>query len=167
VKLKREQEERGKSLLIYDAECAPCSKFKHLIDWLDKYNRLDYISLARADFLGILNPVPFSQRHRSFHLILPPGEILSGSRAIPNLLSLLPLGKVVVALIYKIPIGEKIVNFVYSTLSRLHDSGSCSYRPSAISFVHKDNRKEEKGNGKNMSPLLKVSNAYTGFASSR
>ncbi len=116
-------------LLVYDADCGPCSKFKRAIDWLDRYDRLNYISLVSADELGILNSIPRSRRHKSFHLISQDGNISSGSTAIPNLLALLPLGKVSVALIHKVPEGQKIVNFLYSTFSRLHDTGSCGYKP--------------------------------------
>ena len=123
----------GLYLLVYDAGCGPCTKFKRMIDWLDKYNRLEYVSLADADERGFLNPIPEIQRHRSFHLISPMGEILSGSAAIPKLLSLLPLGGISVTVIQKVPGGRSLVNFVYSTFSRLHDTGSCSYRSSSTS----------------------------------
>lgn len=113
-------------LLVYDTDCGPCTKFQHLVEWLDGYNRLRYISLVKADQLGLLNSIPVIRRHISFHLISPSGKILSGSVAIPNLLALFPLGGVVETLIQKTPWCYNIVDFLYSTLSRLHGNGSCT-----------------------------------------
>ena len=113
---------------MYDADCRPCSKFQHTVDWLDTYNHLDYISLVRADELGLLNSIPRIQRHKSFHLISPEGKISSGANAIPNLLALLPLGSFTATLVHGAPGASGLVNFVYSTFSRLHDVGSCSYK---------------------------------------
>jgi predicted DCC family thiol-disulfide oxidoreductase YuxK len=114
-------------LLVYDADCGPCSKFKRLVDWLDKYNRLHYLSLVTADDNGLLNSLPGNVRHRSFHLISPEGEIETGAGAIPGLVALFPLGRIASFLIRTSPGGEGIVNFLYSSFSRLHDTGSCGY----------------------------------------
>lgn len=116
-------------LLVYDADCGPCSKFKNGIDWFDRYNRLRYISLIDADEQGLLNSVPKSRRHKSFHLVSPEDEVSSGANAIPVLLALLPLGGFTTSLILRFQLGQRILNCVYSTLSRLHDTGSCSYKP--------------------------------------
>ena len=45
-------------LLVYDADCGPCTKFKRAVDWLDKYNHLRYASLVDADACGLLNSIP-------------------------------------------------------------------------------------------------------------
>jgi predicted DCC family thiol-disulfide oxidoreductase YuxK len=115
-----------KYLLVYDSDCGPCTRFKNVISWLDKYKHLEYSSLARADELNLLYQIPKTRRFSSFHLISPQGEISSGSFAIPNLIELLPLGRVVTALIRKIPRGQSVVSFIYTTLSRLHGVGSCN-----------------------------------------
>lgn len=117
-------------LLVYDAECGPCSKFKNAVDRLDKYNRLRFISLAHADEQGLLNSIPKRRVHKSFHMISPGSKIWSGANAIPILLELLPFGGVDSSLILRFPPGQRIVNFLYSTLSRLHDAGSCGYKSS-------------------------------------
>ena len=115
-------------MLVYDADCGPCNRFRRIVDWLDKYNRVDYISLVEADTNGLLDSIPSSRRHRSFHLISPVQGISSGSKAIPNLVSLLPLGRLASFVVQKAPKGPKSLDFVYSTLSRLHDGGSCNYK---------------------------------------
>jgi predicted DCC family thiol-disulfide oxidoreductase YuxK len=115
--------------LAYDADCGPCTKFKRAIGFLDSYHRISPISLVEADSLGMLDKVPAARRHRSFHLVAPNGEILSGAEAIPTLVRLLPGGRVPSKLMASAPGGPWAVKFVYQTFSRLHDSGSCSYRP--------------------------------------
>jgi predicted DCC family thiol-disulfide oxidoreductase YuxK len=114
-------------VLVYDKDCGNCARFKHIVDALDAYGRLDYLSLVEADESGLLGPVPRSRRHRSFHLIYPGGMVISGSAAIPELISLLPSGRAASFMIRRAPGGRKIVNLIYSMFSRLHDAGSCSY----------------------------------------
>lgn len=115
-------------LLVYDADCGPCSRFKRMINFLDTHGRFRYNSLVRSDELGLLNSVPTAQRHRSFHLISPEGSVSSGALAIPTLLAQLPFGGIVSAMVSKAPGGMRLVKIVYSTFSRLHDSGSCNYQ---------------------------------------
>ncbi len=122
-----------KHVLVYDKDCGSCSRFKRIVNLLDGRKRLDYLSLTEADEYGLLDPVPRSRRHRSFHLVYPGGRVISGSAAVPELISLLPSGRVASFLIRQAPGGRKIVNLIYTTFSRLHDSGSCSY-PDASGF---------------------------------
>jgi predicted DCC family thiol-disulfide oxidoreductase YuxK len=117
-----------KHVLVYDKDCGNCSRFKRIVNTLDAYKRLDYLSLVEADESGLLDPVPRSRRHRSFHLIYPGGMVISGSAAIPELISLLPSGRGGSFMICRAPGGRKIVNLIYSMFSRLHDTGSCTYR---------------------------------------
>jgi predicted DCC family thiol-disulfide oxidoreductase YuxK len=119
--------EGNQYILVYDANCGPCSKFRRAVDWFDKYNRLRYLSLEDADDAGVLNSLPVRKRHTSFHLVSPSGAVRSGSDAIPDLISLLPSGSILSLIIRSPPIGKNAIGFVYATLSRLHDSGSCSY----------------------------------------
>ena len=116
-----------KHVLVYDKDCGNCTRFKRIVNRLDAHKRLDYLSLVEADEHGLLDPVPRSMRHRSFHLIYPGGRVISGSAAVPELISLLPSGRAASLFIRKAPGGREIVNLIYSMFSRLHDSGSCSY----------------------------------------
>lgn len=113
-----------------------------MVDWLDGHDRLGYLPLIDADEHGLLYSLPQIRRHASFHLILPEGKIRSGSDAIPDLLALLPLGRIAVFLIRSVPGGMRCVSFVYSTFSRLHNTGSCTFkkqdRLSDISFGDKE-----------------------------
>ncbi len=129
-----------KHVLVYDKDCGSCSRFKRIVNFLDTHERLDYLSLTEADESGLLDPVPKSRRHSSFHLIYPGGRVISGSVAVPELISLLPSGRAASFLIRQAPGGKKVINLIYTTFSRLHDSGSCSY-PDASGFQADEDRK--------------------------
>ena len=114
-------------ILAYDADCGPCTRFRHAVGILDKYQKIDFISIAQADQKGLLDNIPVSMRYKSFHLIFPDREeVKSGSEALIKVIALLPGGRVTYPIINYFPGGKKIVHFVYTEFSRLHDRGSCS-----------------------------------------
>ncbi|MGA8083644.1 MAG: DCC1-like thiol-disulfide oxidoreductase family protein [Candidatus Nitrosopolaris sp.] len=116
----------SKYILAYDANCGPCTRFRHIVDILDKYEKIDFISLSKADQEGILDKIPVHQRYKSFHLIFPKGETKSGSEALLELILILPGGKIISPIINYFPGGKKAVRFIYERFSMLHDKGSCS-----------------------------------------
>jgi len=111
--------------LVYDGDCGSCSKFKEIVDVLDGNNRLEYDTLAEADYDSLLESIPKAKRNRSFHLISPKGNVLSGQEAILELMRLLPLGSLTSFLVSSFPI-RNLTDFLYSVFVRLHDSSSCS-----------------------------------------
>ena len=112
-------------VVAYDADCGPCTRFKQVIDLLDRYHRIDFRSLREAEELGLLDTMSESLRFTSFHLISPKGDIWSGAEALPLLIDLFPLGGPISNIITRAPAGKRMIKFVYRGLSRLHDSGSC------------------------------------------
>lgn len=116
-----------KHIVVYDAGCGPCTRFRRIVGLLDVKRRLDFESLLDADGRGHLDSVQQSLRHRSFHLISPDGGVASGARALPDLLALLPACWPASGAIRSSDLVFHGVEFVYSVFSRLHDSGSCSY----------------------------------------
>jgi predicted DCC family thiol-disulfide oxidoreductase YuxK len=56
----------SKYILAYDATCGPCTKFKRIVDILDKYERIDFISLTKADEEGLLDKISVHQRLTKF-----------------------------------------------------------------------------------------------------
>jgi predicted DCC family thiol-disulfide oxidoreductase YuxK len=117
----------SKYILAYDADCGPCTRFRHAVDIFDIYQRIDFISLTEADQKGLLDKIPASMRYKSFHLISPDREeVKSGSDALIKLIAILPGGRVIFPIINYLPGGKWIVHFVYTKFSRLHDRGSCS-----------------------------------------
>jgi predicted DCC family thiol-disulfide oxidoreductase YuxK len=99
-----------------------------LVENLDSYNRLDFVPLTQADKEGILDAVPAEARHKSFHLISPAGEPLSGANAIPTLVALLPSGTLLSRFIKSAPGGLRATSFLYAVLSRLHNTETCRYK---------------------------------------
>ena len=112
-------------LLAYDSDCGPCTKFKRLVDFLDAYHAIDFVSLTDANERGLLDSIPKSRRSKSFHLISPNGEIQSGSDALYDLISLFPLGGYISKLIVLLPGGKRMTRLLYYALSRLRNSSSC------------------------------------------
>jgi predicted DCC family thiol-disulfide oxidoreductase YuxK len=114
-------------ILAYDADCGPCTRFSHAVDYLDKYEIIDFISLTKADQKGLLDNIPASMRYKSFHLIFPNRqEVKSGSDALIKLVAILPGGRVISPIINYFPGAKQIVHFVYTKFSKLHDRGSCN-----------------------------------------
>ena len=111
--------------MAYDADCGPCTQFKRLVDFLDIYHAIDFIPLADADKLGLLNNMSEPLRFKSFHLISPDGDIQSGSEALYDLIALFPLGGHISKLIVLLPGGKRIIRFLYNTFSKLHDNSAC------------------------------------------
>jgi predicted DCC family thiol-disulfide oxidoreductase YuxK len=117
----------SKYILAYDADCGPCTRFRHAVDIFDIYQKINFISLAEADQKGLLDKIPASMRYKSFHLIFPNrDEVKTGSDALIKLIAILPGGRVIFPIINYLPGGKWIVHFVYTRFSRLHDRGSCS-----------------------------------------
>ena len=100
-----------------------------MVDTFDVLNKIDFISLTKADEIGLLNRIPVSLRYKSFHLIFPNGDVKSGDEAVVDLIALLPMGGINSALINYIPWLKYMVRFAYQRLSTLHDLGSCRYKP--------------------------------------
>ncbi|HEY7107984.1 MAG TPA: DCC1-like thiol-disulfide oxidoreductase family protein [Nitrososphaeraceae archaeon] len=112
-------------VLAYDVDCGPCTRFKQMVDLLDAYHQINFISLYEADKIGLLNKIPHTIRFTSFHLICPDGKILSGADGLTRLVAILPLGTPVSKLISKTPGGKYITRFLYNTFSKLHNSPAC------------------------------------------
>ena len=119
-----------KNIIVYDADCGPCSSFKQIIGFLDTKRSFEFMGLVEADSTGVLDGVPPPLRHRSFHLVGLDGTILSGARAIPTLVSLLHGGRLPSEFVVSAPGGIRAVGFIYGVFSRLHGTGSCRDRPS-------------------------------------
>jgi predicted DCC family thiol-disulfide oxidoreductase YuxK len=112
-------------IIVYDADCGPCRKFKHLLNCLDVYHQMKFVSLTEADQVGLLNRIPQSLKYKSFHLISSNLDIQSGGEALLGLIGLFPLGHPISKLIILAPGGKRMMTSVYSIFSKLHDADSC------------------------------------------
>jgi predicted DCC family thiol-disulfide oxidoreductase YuxK len=116
---------KSRFVLTYDSSCGPCTTFKRLVSFLDPRGGIDYLSLEEADSQGLLDPLPRRSRYASAHLVLPNGEVLSGARAIPKLLELLPGGFVTSRMAGGWELGRRLVIFAYDAAVHRHDAGTC------------------------------------------
>ena len=48
----------SKYILAYDSDCGPCTRFRHIVEILDKYERIDFVLLTKADEEGLLDEIP-------------------------------------------------------------------------------------------------------------
>ena len=119
------------ALLLYDADCGACTRFKKAMDFLDAHERIGFMSIDRAEQIGLLNAIPDARRHRSFHMVLADGRLESGATALPSLIGLLPCGRFIAKMVCSAPKGLSVLAFVYSTASRLHETGSCKVNSAA------------------------------------
>ena len=113
-------------LLVYDANCWSCTRFKNVIEFLDTHGRMGHLPLSEAEGEGLLNSLPPSLRLAFFHMIAPGGRVTSGADSIPDLVSLMPGGSALGASLRINPAASRPLGLFYSVLSRLHGSGSCS-----------------------------------------
>lgn len=116
-------------MMAYDADCGACTRFKSAVAILDIHRETDFVPLSTADESGLLEGVPVNLRYRSFHLLLPGKQVLSGADALPELIRLFPAGRACSKMITGAPGGRKAMTFVYSAFSKLHDASSCRHRP--------------------------------------
>ena len=112
--------------LAYDSDCGPCTRFRNAIAFIDGGRRLRYVSLERADSMGLLDAVEPGLRFASFHLVSPTGKVWSGAAALPVLASLLPGGSVPSFIMRRNRFAFRGTESVYSVLSRLHGTGTCT-----------------------------------------
>jgi predicted DCC family thiol-disulfide oxidoreductase YuxK len=122
-------------VLAYDSDCGPCTRFRNVVEFIDTVRRLRYVSLVQADREGMLESIPTRPRFASFHLIASDGTVMSGRRAIPQLISFLPGGRLPRQVMRPSPIAAKSAAFIYSVLSRLQGVGSCVTQNSGMADV--------------------------------
>ena len=116
----------AKYIVAYDIDCGPCTKFKQVVDYLDIYNKIDFLSLKEANSNGMLEPIPEHLRFQSFHLVFPDGQVLSGADALLNLIEFLPAGTYLTKMIRKLPYHKRLVIYIYKKFAQLRNYSSCN-----------------------------------------
>ena len=82
----------GKHFLLYDEHCSLCVRFKEAVQRRDRQGRIEPVGFEDPRIPRLVPGIPQERLRSSFHLVLPEGRLLSGHRALPELLSLLPGG---------------------------------------------------------------------------
>ena len=115
-----------KNILAFDSDCGPCKRFSRIVDFLDRHERIDFMPLAIADNKGLLDKIPEHLRYKSFHLILPDGEVKSATEGVLQLIAILPMGSIISPIVNHFPGGKRLVRFIYNQAAKLRKNGSCS-----------------------------------------
>lgn len=110
-------------IVLYDAACDSCARFKRALGFFDAYRRSCLKSLKQADEEGMLAGVSPPMRFRSFHIVFLGGRVRSGAKALPYLVGLFPLGGVAAKLIRVAPFS-KLLGFTCVVVPRQHENGS-------------------------------------------
>jgi predicted DCC family thiol-disulfide oxidoreductase YuxK len=79
------KEER--SVLIYDKDCPICRKAAH---WVEGNLKGDALEMLPCQAEGVRNRFPFMEKSicmKAIQLILPDGKVLSGEKALPEIIS--------------------------------------------------------------------------------
>ena len=79
--------------VIYDGDCSLCLSFKDMIVRLDRTKRITPIPLRDPRVAPLLSGLTDHEIRGSFHLVWDNGRRTSGDQAIPDILRLLPLGR--------------------------------------------------------------------------
>ena len=116
-----------RSILVYDADCGPCTGFKRLVSFLDLDSKISCLSLRDADNAGLLDSIPEDLRYLSMHFVATDKSVLSGSDAIPSILELLPCGRLPSRLLKLNGLGRKLTTIGYASAARLRGR-SCRTR---------------------------------------
>jgi predicted DCC family thiol-disulfide oxidoreductase YuxK len=100
-------------LVLYDGECGFCrASLGWLLRW-DRRGRLEPVALQSARAADILAELSEEERMDSWHLVSPDGERWSAGAAAPQLLRLLPGGRVPARVLDAAPgITERAYRFV-------------------------------------------------------
>lgn len=108
-----------KRLVLYDAECGQCKLFALVVRAVDRGKRISLSPIADAEVSGLLGSVPEEERHRSFHVVLEGGRIVSGGEAVGELAGTL---STVCSLIFRTGKTKSLVSVLYHALAAFHTS---------------------------------------------
>ena len=95
--------------LLYDDDCPLCLHFQEWVQRRDRHHIIEPVGFKDARIPKIVPQISAERLQKSFHLVMPDGKVLSGSRAMPTLLGLLPGWKIVGWLLRVLP-GANIVS---------------------------------------------------------
>lgn len=130
--------------LLYDADCGFCKwLLSALLRW-DRAARLHPIALQRSEADDLLQELTPAERMASWHLISPTGERRSGGAAVPQLLRMLPAGRLPAAGFERFPkLTDRGYRWVAEHRSRLSKWVPSSAKQRAGQRVHRRERDRE------------------------
>jgi predicted DCC family thiol-disulfide oxidoreductase YuxK len=103
--------------LLYDEDCSLCVRFQAGVKKRDKWDRIETVGFMDPRIAELAPGLSREELVNDFHLVLPDGRILSGSRAMPVLLSLLPKWNLVGWLLF-LPVARGLSDRIYLWISK-------------------------------------------------
>jgi predicted DCC family thiol-disulfide oxidoreductase YuxK len=107
LKMAEKQQKAGKAVLIYDGSCPICQR---AIEWIKGSERKDSFEMLPCQSEEVRRRFPLIEESicmGAMQLILPDGQILSGERALPEILRRLKRHRLA-AWLFRLP-GSKIL----------------------------------------------------------
>ncbi|MBY0518702.1 MAG: DUF393 domain-containing protein [Bacteriovoracaceae bacterium] len=99
-------------LLVYDAQCPLCVRFKQGLERWDTTNRICYVPLENPDVFIKYPQLSFEACREKVHYLKEDGEILIGADVVSELIRHYPgVGKL--AWLLETDVGKKTVEFFY------------------------------------------------------
>ncbi len=116
-------------LLVYDAQCPLCVRFKQGLERLDVNQRVCYVALSESEVFARYPQLNAADCASQIHYVREDGAVLVGGEVITELLKHFPaVGKL--AWLLETEVGKKAVNFFYQQVENLRqkikaDEESC------------------------------------------
>ncbi len=104
--------------LLYDEGCSLCVRFQKGIKKWDRRGLIEAVGFSDPRIPQIVPKMNRDQLLNSFHLVFPDGKVLSGNRALPDLLGLLPGLKPVGWLLRCLPGVPQMGDRLYAWIAR-------------------------------------------------
>ena len=110
--------ELEKPILIYDAECSLCERFKKALDFIDKEGRIQKVPLQEEWLYEKFTELDKEECLDVSHLIDEKGQILKGPEVVEYLVSFYP-GVKHFSWLIESESGKKAVDFFYDKVSQI------------------------------------------------
>jgi lipase maturation factor 1 len=110
-------------LLLYDGDCDFCVRWVARLARLDPEGRVRPLRAQERHTVAGIPPLSDQALDRAIHLVLPGGAVLTGARALPEILRLLPRWRWAAPL-FRVPGVQPLADRVYAWVAaRRHRLG--------------------------------------------
>ena len=116
---------RSMLLMLYDADCAICIRFKNLIKLLDTGDRIRPITMHSPRARQLLAELSDDDYWRGFHILDAEGKAYHAATAIPELLRVCRPGRLLARILTAHGFIVALTSFVYAAFLREHATGAC------------------------------------------
>jgi predicted DCC family thiol-disulfide oxidoreductase YuxK len=103
--------------LLYDDQCPLCVGFQQRIRRWDTRHRIEPVGFDDPRTASLVPQMTRAELENSFHLVFPDGKMLSGAKAFPDLLELLPRWKWLGRLLKIMPGSGIVSEWIYGKIA--------------------------------------------------